>query len=149
MKVLVIYESMGGNTKRAAELIGGASTFLGAETTVCSVTSVDLHALAEADLVFVGSWTDGLFLFGQRPGRVGRFKKLPWLDGKHVSVFCTYAVNAGGTVGGLSKVLARKGAVVVGGAAIKRTDLDAEHIGQFVADQFEAFVQQAATTTAA
>lgn len=140
MKVLVIYESMGGNTKRAAELIGGGCTFLGAESTVCSVTTVDLHALAEADLVFIGSWTDGLFLFGQRPGRVGRFKKLPWLDGKHVSVFCTYAVNAGGTVDALSKVLTSKGAVVVGGEAIKRSQLDAEHIGKFVAEQFDALV---------
>lgn len=144
MKVLVIYESMGGNTRRAAELIGGTSTFLGAETTVCSVTDVDLHQLAQADLVFVGSWTDGLFLFGQRPGRVGRFKKLPWLDGKHVSVFCTYAVNAGGTVAGLSKVLERKGAVVVGGKAIKRSEIDAEHVGPFVADQFEALAQAVA-----
>ncbi len=138
--MLVIYESMGGNTKRAAELIGGGCTFLGAESTVCSVTTVDLHALAEADLVFIGSWTDGLFLFGQRPGRVGRFKKLPWLDGKHVSVFCTYAVNAGGTVDALSKVLTSKGAVVVGGEAIKRSQLDAEHIGKFVAEQFDALV---------
>jgi hypothetical protein len=139
VKVLVIYESVGGNTRRAAELIGGTATFLGAEATVCSVTQVDLQALAEADLVFVGSWTDGLFLFGQRPGRVGRFKKLPWLDDKHVSVFCTYAHNPGGTIAGLSKVLERKGAVVVGGHAIKRSQIDAEHVGPFVADQFEAF----------
>jgi hypothetical protein len=139
VKVLVIYESVGGNTRRAAELIGGTATFLGAEATVCSVTQVDLQALAEADLVFVGSWTDGLFLFGQRPGRVGRFKKLPWLDGKHVSVFCTYAHNPGGTIAGLSKVLERKGAIVVGGHAVKRSQIDAEHVGPFVADQFEAF----------
>lgn len=141
MKVLVIYESMGGNTRRAAEVIGGTSRFLGAETTVCSVTAVDLHELATADLVFMGSWTDGLFFAGQRPGRVGRFKKLPWLDGKHVSVFCTYAVNPGGTVAGLAKVLEAKGAVIVGGMAIKRSQIDNAHIGPFVADQFEALVQ--------
>ncbi|MCC6438611.1 MAG: hypothetical protein IT196_26555 [Acidimicrobiales bacterium] len=143
MKALVIYESMGGNTRRAAELIGGAAQFLGAETEVCSVTAVDLHQLAQADLVFMGSWTDGLFFAGQRPGRVGRFKKLPWLDGKHVSVFCTYAVNPGNTVGGLAKVLAGKGAVIVGGKAIKRNQIDNAHVAPFVADQFEALVQAA------
>ena len=66
------------------------------------------------------------------------FKKLPWLDDKHVSVFCTYAHNPGGTIAGLSKVLEGKGAVVVGGQAIKRSQIDAEHVGPFVADQFEA-----------
>ena len=143
MKALVIYESMGGNTRRAAELIGGTATFLGADTTVCPVTAVDLHQLARADLVFVGSWTDGLFFFGQRPGRVGRFKKLPWLDGKAVSVFCTYAVNPGGTVDGLAKVLENKGAVVLGGKAIKRNEIDNAHVGPFVADQFEALLSPA------
>ncbi len=144
MKALVVYESLGGNTKRAAELIGGTATFLGADTTVCPVTDVDLHALSQADLVFMGSWTDGLFFFGQRPGRVGRFKKLPVLEGKAVSVFCTYAVNPGGTVAGLGKVLERKGAVVLGGRAIKRNEIDSAHIGPFVADQFEALLKPSA-----
>ena len=54
-------------------------------------------------------------------------------------MFCTYAHNPGGTIAGLSKVLERKGAVVVGGQAIKRSQIDAEHVGPFVADQFEAF----------
>ena len=145
MKALVIYESMGGNTRRAAELIGGTAEFLGAETTVCAVNRVDLHELAVADLVFVGSWTDGLFFFGQRPGRVGRFKKLPWLDGKAVSVFCTYALNPGGTLAKLAQLLEAKGAVVIGGQAIKRTEIDTKHIGPFVADQFDSLVQATAS----
>ena len=121
--------------------IGTSSCYQGVTSVVmgnCGFTLAPCRE-AEADLVFVGSWTDGLFLFGQRPGRVGRFKKLPWLDDKHVSVFCTYAHNPGGTIAGLSKVLERKGAVVVGGQAIKRSQIDAEHVGPFVADQFEAF----------
>lgn len=147
MKALVIYESLGGNTKRAAELIGGTATFLGADTTVCPVVDVDLHALSQADLVFLGSWTDGLFFVGQRPGRVGRFKKLPVLQGKAVSVFCTYAVNPGGTVAGLGRVLERKGAVVLGGRAFKRNQIDSAHIGPFVADQFDALLKPSAVST--
>ena len=46
----------------------------------------------------VGSWTDGLFFFGQRPGRAGRLAKLPVIDGKKAAVYCTYAVNAGKTL---------------------------------------------------
>jgi hypothetical protein len=148
VKALVIYESMGGNTRRAAELIGGTARFIGADTTVCPVTAVDLHALSGADLVFMGSWTDGLFLFGQRPGRVGRFKKLPWLDGKYVSVFCTYAVNPGGTLRGLARVLEGKGAVVLGGRAIKRSEIDRQHVAPFVADQFEALTRAAGSEPA-
>jgi flavodoxin len=140
VKVAVIYESMGGNTKRAAEMIGGAATFLGAESTVMPVTDIDLHALATADLVFVGSWTDGLFFFGQRPGRAGRFQGFPWIDGKRVATFCTYAVNPGQTVQKLGKILTRRGADVIGGKAIKRTQIDSAHVAPFVAAIFEEVV---------
>ncbi len=125
---------MGGNTKRAAELIAGTAEFVGAEVSVHPITDVDLHALAAADIVFLGTWTDGLFLFGQRPGRAGRFKKLPWLTNKRVALFCTYAVNAGGTLPGLARILENKGAEVVGWKAIKRSEIDNAHVGPFVAD---------------
>ena len=36
----------------------------GVATTVSQITAVDYQALAEADLVVVGTWTDGLVLFG-------------------------------------------------------------------------------------
>lgn len=137
MNVVVIYESMGGNTRRAAELIGGAASFLGAEVEVCPVTAIDLHALARADLAFFGSWTDGLFLFGQRPGRVGRFRGLPWLDGKRAVPFCTYAVNPGGTIPKLGRILEDKGAFVLRGQAFKRSEIDSSHVAPFVADTFE------------
>src|SRR3954452_10098337 len=95
MKAVVLYESMTGNTRRAAELIGGALAERGAEVAVRSVLAPGLHELSVADVVLIGTWVDGLVLFGQRPGRAGRLWKLPVLDRKRVAVFCTYAVNPG------------------------------------------------------
>jgi hypothetical protein len=140
VKVAVIYESMGGNTRRAAEMIGGAATFLGAEATVMPVTDINHNPHAQADLVFVGSCTDGLFVVGQRPGRAGRFQGFPWIDGKRVATFCTYAINPGQTVQKLGRILERRGARVIGGKAIKRTQIDSAHIAPFVAAIFDEVV---------
>ncbi|MGI9624209.1 MAG: flavodoxin family protein, partial [Acidimicrobiales bacterium] len=98
MKVIVLFESMTGNTRRAAELIGGSAAGAGAEVWVRPIDGYDPKELAEADIVFVGTWVDGLILFGQRPGRAGRIKALPALDRKRVAAFCTYAVNPGKTI---------------------------------------------------
>lgn len=123
MKAIVVYESLTGNTRDAGHLIADELTRSGVETTASPITAVDLQALSEADLVIVGSWTDGLFFFGQRPGRVGRLAKLPVIDGKKAAVYCTYAVNAGKTLDKLSGIVSRRGGEVIGGVAIKRNDL--------------------------
>lgn len=123
MKAIVIFESLTGNTREAGHLIAAELTRSGVEATACPITQIDLQSLSEADLVVVGSWTDGLFLFGQKPGRIGRLAKLPVIDGKKVAVYCTYAIRAGKTLDILSGVVARRGGDVIGGYAIKRNDL--------------------------
>lgn len=144
MNVAVVYESLGGNTKRAAEMIAGAATFLGAEATVMNIMALDLGALAKADLIFVGSWTDGVIIAGHRPGRAGRFSSFPWIDGKRVASFCTYAVNPGKTAEKLGNILAGRGAEIVGSKAIKRTQIDSKHVSPFVAEMFSQVLAAAA-----
>lgn len=134
MNVVVLYESMTGNTRRAAELIGGAVAATGATVSVHPVTSPDLHELSIADLVFVGTWVDGLVVFGQRPGRATRLWKLPVLDHKPVAVFCTYAINAGKALDKTARILESKGARVVGRRLFRRDRLD---------DGVREFVQEA------
>jgi len=125
MKVVVIHESRTGNTRRAAELIGGYFAESGSETSVFPLGQIDLKALAEADLVCIGTWTDGLIVAGHRPGGAGRLRKLlPSLWDKDVVAFCTYAVNPGRTANKLAELLEGLGANVIGGGALHRAHLE-------------------------
>lgn len=139
MKIVVLFESMTGNTRRAAEHIGGSAAGAGAEVRVRPIDGYDPKELAEADLVFVGTWVDGLILFGQRPGRAGRIKALPALDRKRVAVFCTYAVNPGSTTEKLAGILEGNGAIVVARHAFKRSRIVGE---------VDAFVDEALSEAA-
>jgi hypothetical protein len=123
MKAAVMYEGMTGNTRALAGKIGDELRSRGVEATVCPITSIDLQAVSDADIVFVGSWTDGLFLVGQRPGRAGRIQTMPTLAGKKTVVFCTYALHPGKVVAKLSALVAYRGAEVIGGMAVRRDDL--------------------------
>ncbi|MEM8922782.1 MAG: flavodoxin family protein [Actinomycetota bacterium] len=123
MKAIVIYESLTGNTRTAGHMIAAELSAAGVEAVACAINEIDHQSLSEADLVVVGSWTDGFFLFGQRPGRIGRLAKLPVIDGKLAAVYCTYAVRVGKTLETLSGVIGRRGGEVIGGYAIKRDDL--------------------------
>lgn len=124
MNVVVIYESLTGNTKRAAEVIGAQLRRSGANATVCAVDRIDYQALSEADLVAVGAWTDGFVMFGQRPGRSGRLKRLPAMNGKRAVVFCTYAIDQGKVLEKLSAIVEGLGADVIGGMAIRRDHIE-------------------------
>ena len=123
MNAIVVYESLSGNTEQAGILIAKELTEAGIPTVASPITNIDAQALSEADLVIVGSWTDGLFFFGQRPGRAGRLAKLPVIDGKKAAVYCTYAINAGKTLSKLSRIVSMRGGDVIGGYAIKRDNL--------------------------
>jgi hypothetical protein len=122
MSAIVIYESLTGNTRKAAsniadELVAGG---VGIEA-VCAVTGIDFEALARADLVVFGTWVDGLILFGQRPG--GRVRRVPAMAGKRAAAFCTYAVDPGHTLAKMDLLLADRGAEPLGGFAINRRKL--------------------------
>jgi Flavodoxin domain len=123
MQVVIIYESLTGNTERAARLIADAFYDHQVASKVYPVGGFDPVAVAEADLVVAGSWTDGLFVVGQKPAKRKKFTALPDLTGKQCVVFCTYALNPGKTLDKFTAVLAGQGAEVLGGMAIRRNDL--------------------------
>lgn len=137
MRVVVLYESMTGNTRRAAELIGGAAAARGAEVSVHPVTDPDLHELSIADVVFIGTWVDGMVLFGQRPGRAARLRALPVLDHKPVAVFCTYAINAGKALKKTAALLEQRGARILTGEQFRRNRLE-DGLDDFVDDVLSA-----------
>ena len=125
MNAIVIYESLTGNTRRAAARIGADLDASGVSTSVCPITEIDYAALDAADVVVVGTWTDGLFVIGQKPGRSIRMAKLlPVIDRKTAVVFCTYALRTGNTLPKLQGLVERKGGVVHGGLAIRRNKIE-------------------------
>ena len=122
---MVIYESLTGNTRRAAGLIGGQLAAGGLDVINLSpANAVDLQALSAAELVVVGTWTDGMLVVGQRPGRAGRLQQLPAMRGKRAVVYCTYAINPGKTIDKLMGIVGGRGADVMGGLALHRRHLE-------------------------
>ncbi len=124
MNAVVIYESLTGNTKRAAEIMGDALRRSSVDTIVCPTTAIDYASLSAADLVVVGTWTDGIFVMAQKPARSGRLRALPVIAGKRCAVFCTFALDPGKTIDKLTRIMESRGAEVVGGMAIRRDDID-------------------------
>ncbi len=143
MRIAVVYASRTGNTRRAADLIGAAFEEHGHDVSVQSVDTLDFKALADADLVVLGTWVAGHFVIGQKPGDARRLAKVPKLTGKPVALFLTYAINPGGALGKFQRLLERQGAEVLGGFAWKRTALPAG------VEDFVETVLDAATPTAA
>jgi len=124
VKALVIWESLTGTTHKAADRIATGLRAAGVDTAVSPVTRVDLAALSAADVVVIGSWTDGLVFVGQKPGRQSRLWSLPYLTGKRAFVYCTYAVDAGHAVDKLAAIARDRGAEVIGGQKVHRFHLD-------------------------
>lgn len=118
-RALVCYESAGGRTAAVAHEVAKALEGPGAQVHVLPLSRVTAVQLAEADLVVVGAWTEGLFVARAHPAR----KAMAWLDGlprlagKQTAVFCTYGVSPKGVLAEMRKALEAKGADVVCEAA--------------------------------
>lgn len=141
MNAVVIYESLTGNTAKAGRAIAAELTASGLPTRAFPITKIDYQALADADLVIVGSWVDGLILVGQRPGRLGRINAMPALAGKQAIVYLTYAIDAGRSLEKLSAAVEARGAQVLGGQTIRR-----DKLAQGVDDLVDRILAATATT---
>ena len=124
--MVVIHQSRTGNTRRAAELIGGAVAATGATVAVRPVGNLDYAELALADLVFVGTWVDGLVLFGHRPGDAEKVSQIPPLWDKKVVAFMTHALYPGNAADKLAALLSGNGAEVMAARSLNRRRLEVE-----------------------
>ena len=141
MRIVVLSQSRTGNTRRAAEMIGGSAEATGAEVSVHPVTEPDLDALAAADLVIIGTWCDGAIFLGHRPGDARKIKALPKLHGVPVAAYVTYAYHAGKAVNRFAKLLERQGMDVVATESLRR-DLLPAGVDAFVDRAVEAVQQR-------
>lgn len=133
MKAAILFESLTGNTRKAAELI---ATNLQQEgwgiTGVCPVRRPEMAAIQDADLVVVGTWVHGLFVVGQQPWGLGAIGHLPAIKGKLAATYCTFALNPGKTLDRLDTAVSGLGATVIGGLALNRMKLY-DHAEEFAA----------------
>ena len=137
MKIVVLYESRTGNTKRAAEYVAGAAAAAGADVKIATVANPPMDDLTNADLIFVGSWCDGIIIGGHMPGGRKNLYNLPDLWEIPVAGFLTHAIHPGKVTRAFAKLLAYKGADVKLVRTFKRSDVP-EGIAEFVADAIAA-----------
>ena len=139
MKVAIVCDSRTGTTRDAATAMGRVFEDQGYECSVHSVADADPKQTFEADLICIGSWTQGLFLFLQHPTKASMqfIDRLGDLHGKKAVVFCTYKLATGSLLPKMAAALEAQGAQVV--AQFKSR-------GAKPADTFRIFV---ATMTAA
>lgn len=137
MKAVVLYESRTGNTMRAAELVAGALQAIGARVVLERVVDAPLDDVADADIVFIGTWVDGGIVAGHRPGGQRNLNKLPGLWDIPVAGFMTYAIYPGRVTRSFARYLDRKGAKVVLARTFHRRRLPSG-IAEFVADALAA-----------
>ncbi len=97
----IVYRSRTGTTRRFAEEIGAHLRTRGMQVVVASVGDADPAALAEADVVLLGCWTNGLFVVLQHPDQpwIDFVRAIPELRGPRVGLFATYRLLTGSMFG--------------------------------------------------
>jgi len=95
-KAIIIHQSKKGTTKKLGEAISAFLSQNNIEAKAISVQDFRQEDLV-ADFVFLGCWTNGMFLMFQHPDKAwAKFaEQLPALDGKKVAMFTTYKVATG------------------------------------------------------
>lgn len=140
MKAAILVESLTGNTWKAAENV--ADLLQQERWTITGLSKVkrpDHQSIHNADLVLVGTWVHGAFVFGQAPWAVNNIANLPAMRGKRAAAFCTFALNPGNSLDKLTSSLGETGAYVIGGLAMSRSKLD-QHSEEFAARLLDAAV---------
>ncbi len=110
MKGLIIYNSKKGHTKKYGEEIGKYLSGKNWDTKVISIDKFDEKDIRDADIVFLGSWTNGMFLMFQHPDKkwVKFVNKLPEIKDKKVGLFTTYTIATGSMFRSMEKRLKDK-----------------------------------------
>jgi hypothetical protein len=124
VKAALLVESLTGNTWTAAEQV--ADLLAQERWTITGLSKVkqpDHASIQQADLILVGTWVHGAFLFGQAPWALSNISNLPTMRGKRAAGFCTFALDPGTSLDKLDRALGDTGAYVIGGLAMSRSKL--------------------------
>lgn len=134
--VLVAYESEGGYTEHIAREISDQVRSK-VESVIClPLHEVGVAELTSADLVFLGTWVEGLAVTNVRAAAPMR----KWLDAlpaqlgeKRFALFCTYGFSPRGSLAAMQDTLQSHHAMVLGSASFKHGSKDTGAIKAFLA----------------
>jgi flavodoxin len=105
MRAVILYQSKTGTTKKFAELTKAHLVDKGIEAVLSPIKSYTKEMLDGADYVFLGCWTNGLFIFLQHPDKewTDFAKKLPENGNAKIALFTTYKLLTGSMFSKMSK----------------------------------------------
>ncbi len=109
-KAIIYYSSRKGTTKYFGEEIGEYLEKKNISVEVLSVLDARHGQVKDADIVLLGGWTHGLFIFLQHPDKQWNdfAEALPNLKGKKVGLFTTYKTATGSLFHKMEKRLHNK-----------------------------------------
>ena len=67
MKALIVYHSKNGTTQKMAQEISNQLKKRNTEVKVSSIHEITQSDIEEADRLYLGCWTSGHMIFGQKP----------------------------------------------------------------------------------
>ena len=108
-----------GGTKKLAESLGANFQSKGSSVGVFPITNYDAQFVLDADLIVIGTWTDGLFGLGARPGQIGKLNTLRNIAHKDVALFVTYEISPEKSLNSLIEWAHNRSANVVTSAGFK------------------------------
>jgi len=98
-RAIVVYRSHSGVTRRYGEAIAAFLNGRGVAAQIVSVGECDMTTLADADYLFLGCWTSGLFVVMQHPDEpwLAFVRDMPALSTSRprVTLFTTYKLRTG------------------------------------------------------
>lgn len=137
MNVAVLYQSLRGGTERAAETIAEAFNARDIDAGAYPVTNFDAQFVLRADLLVIGTWTDGLFGIGARPAQMGKLATLPSIAHKKTALFVSYEISPKKSLAKFSDWAERQGAEVVATKGFHRKRPD-DGLDTFILDCIDA-----------
>ena len=111
MQLAIVYDSRTGTTKAVAEQMAEVARDAGHQCLLSPVQGADPAAVAAADAICIGSWTEGLFFFRQHATKATTdFIGQLTLTGQPALVFCTYKTSPGRMLDKMAAALQAGGA---------------------------------------
>jgi flavodoxin len=111
MKALVVYNSKTGTTEKMASQIAAHLAENKMDVKLSSIHEVKLSDIEQADRLYMGTWTSGFMLFGQKPEKEWKqfSRRLPVGIRKRTTLFTTYKVLTGSMFRNMRRDLSYKG----------------------------------------